>query len=149
MKSKAKLKLERLAHANQLIRIISSHGRRFFFNETHDRIAELVLCSRGRVWFLDDYTGKLIYTHKTTLTNKWRGFSHGGTLRNLVEMMRDYIVNGWPIREWYLGQERDFTDGNVWGYSQEAIEAVRTDAARLPIIISAVNAGQHTQGERG
>jgi hypothetical protein len=148
MKSNAELKLERLAHANELIRIISSHGRSFFFNKTHDRIAELVLCSRGRIWFLDDYTGKLVYTHKTTWTNKWRGFSHGGTLRDLVEMMRDYIVHGWPIYENYLGPDNIFTDGNIWGYTQEAIDAVRAEAILLPIINAAVKVGQHTQGER-
>lgn len=128
-------KQERLNHANQLIQIIAAHGRRFFFSETTGRTAEMLIDKRGRVWFLDEYSGKLIFTHKTTWTNKWRGFTHGGTLRCFVEMIRDYIVKGEQIHPFYLGPERrNLTDGNIWGYAEEAMNAVRTEASKLQII---------------
>ncbi|MDE1188235.1 MAG: hypothetical protein PW844_17360 [Pantoea sp.] len=128
-------KQERLEHANQLIQIIAAHGRRFFFSDCTGKTAQLLIDQRGRVWFLDEYSGKLIFTHKTTWTNKWRGFTHGGTLRYFVEMMRDYIVKGEQIHPYYLGPERrNITDGNIWGYTDEAIKAVREQAALLPII---------------
>lgn len=135
MSNNIEAKQQRLAHANELIKIIAAHGRRFFFSEHTGRTAEIFIGSRGRVWFVDEYTGKIIYTHKTTWTNKWRGFSHGGTLRSLVEMMRDYIVTGRPIPAFYLGPERNqLTDGNIWGYEPAAMQAVRNAACKLPII---------------
>jgi len=128
-------KAERLEHANQLIQVIAAHGRRFFYNDSRKLTSKLLLDQRGRVWFLDDYTLKCIFTHKTTWTNNWRGFSHGGTLRNLVELMREYIIKGTPIHPYYLGMERrNVYDGNIWGYSDEAIQKVREEAAMLPII---------------
>src|SRR3546814_18480004 len=85
-------KTERLTQANELIGLISSCGRRFFYNKTHDRIARLELCKRGRVYFVDDYTGKRIYTHRTGITSRWHGFSHGGPLRSLVERSEERCV---------------------------------------------------------
>ena len=130
----SKEKQARLDHANQLIQIISSHGRRFFFSEKQQRTASLIMALNGRIWFVDDYTGKAIYTHKTGFNHNWRGFSHGGTLRTLVEMMRDYVSKGVQIPAYYLGCERSFTNGNIWGYSPEEMQAVREKAALLPII---------------
>lgn len=128
-------KAERLEHANQLIQVIAKHGRRFFFSDSTGKTAQLLVDRRGRVWFLDEYSGKLIFTHETTWTNKWRGFTHGGTLRGIVKMMRDYIIKGTPIHPYYIGMERrNVYDGNIWGYSDEAIKAVREEAALLPII---------------
>lgn len=128
-------KAERLEHANQLIQVIAAYGRRFFYSEITKTTSKLMIDQRGRVWFLDDYTLEWIFTHETTWTNKWRGFSHGGTLRGLVELMREYIIKGTPIHPYYLGMERrNIYDGNIWGYSDDAIKAVREDAAALPII---------------
>lgn len=87
-------KQERLQHANALIKIIAAHGRRFFFSLHTGKTAELFIGKQGRVYLIDDYTREVIFTHETKWTNKWRGFSHGGTLRGMVEMMRDYIVKG-------------------------------------------------------
>lgn len=124
---------ERLKHANHLISIIASCGRRFFFDGNTERVAFMHRSPDGKIYFCDARTGTLIYTHRTPFSNKWRGFSHGGTLRGLVEMMRDYISKGTQIDEWYLGLPRD--DGtNTWGYPQEDIERVRSAAKHLPII---------------
>lgn len=131
------LKLQRLGHANDLIKVISSHGRRFFFNATHNRVAFLNLDHGGRVWFNDDYRGSRIFTHPTHMGNRWQGFSHGGTLRSLVEDMRDYIVKGQQIPRWKIVIKQMGAQGledNIWGYSVDAAEAVQREAFKLPIV---------------
>ncbi len=127
-------KQQRLEHANELIQVIAQHGRRFFYNVTRNATARFELDHRGRVWFIDDYSGTRIYTHRSGFQSNWRGFSHGGTLRDLVERMRDYIVTGQPLSPHWLGPERSFSNGNIWGYEPDAMEAVRREGAALPII---------------
>lgn len=141
-------KQARLQHANDLIRVIASHGRRFFWHAgvnvldpatkavtwvPAERYASLELRS-GRVYFIDDYTQKSIYTHKTSIPSRWRGFSHGGTLRALVEVMRDYIIHGITLHPEYIAPERINPGSNIWGYSQEEAISVREAAFKLPII---------------
>lgn len=126
---------ERAEHANQLIRVIADHGRRFFWNEKHQRYASIEVDAGGRVWFIDDYSGKRIYTHWTPFGNKWRGFTHGGTLRTLVECMRDYIVDGKRIARWRIAQESLHGTEDIWGYGRLAAFETRTKAWALPIIM--------------
>ncbi|ELI8400329.1 TPA: hypothetical protein ACQWNA_003802 [Yersinia enterocolitica] len=133
MVSSESTKQQRLDHANQLIRIIAAHGRRFFFDTRTERVAHLELNNTGRVFLIDEYTGKRIYTHFEN--RHWKGFNHGGTLRSLVIMMRNYICKGERIDAYYLGPENSsLRKGNIWGYPEEAIEAVRNEAGLLPII---------------
>lgn len=126
-------KQQRLGHCNLLLQVIARHGRRFFYNAKHDRVASLELDARGRVWFIDDYSGQRVYTHRTTWTNKWRGFSHGGTLRDLIEALRDYIISGEPLRRGYIATETSWSDGDIWGYGPEAARAVRGEAYAIPM----------------
>jgi hypothetical protein len=153
--ARQRARLERLAHANALIRIIASHGHRYFWHggvhvwdpaaqasvfKPADRYARLEL-RRGRVYFIDDYTGKPVYTHPSRFGNRWRGFSHGGTLRALVEDMRDYVTHGTPIARWKIViQQLDRADleDNVWGYEAQAAARVREQAYALPIVEAAV-----------
>jgi hypothetical protein len=129
--------------ANELIRLIGSHGRRFFWSTEHQRFASMDLDARGRVWFVDDCTGTRIFTHLTR--GRWRGFSHGGTMRSLVDDMRDYIMLCQPVPRWRIATKQmgDPTK-DVWGYGLEAAEALRMEAFKLPIIECAPT----PQGER-
>jgi hypothetical protein len=127
-------KQERANHANALIAVIGKHGRRFFYNQPHNRLAHFEVDARGKVWFHDDYSAKRIYTHKTGFSARWRGFSHGGTLRSLVEAMRDYICTGTTLEPGWIGLERSFTESNIWGYPEEDMRACRAEALSLPII---------------
>lgn len=141
-------KEQRLAHANELIKIIARHGRRFFFSKRFhsDRFGEVVetpagrvamlVLRNGRVYHFDEYTGKTIYTHWTPFGNDWRGFSHGGTLRSLVEKMRDYVMTGEQISLDFIAPTMRDGKSNLWGYGREAAYNVRTEAAKLPIIKS-------------
>lgn len=136
MGAKKTEKQVRLEHANALIKIIASHGRRFFWHGGACRYSRLEL-RRGRVYFVDDYTEKAVYTHNTTFGNKWRGFTYGGTLRSLVEDMRDYILRGTPIPRWKIVIQQlgaDGLEGNIWGYDVKDAQAVRDAAYALPII---------------
>lgn len=79
---------------------------------------------------MDQRSRARIYTHEATFGNDWNGFTHGGTLRNLVELFRDYIRTGQPLHPGYLGHERE--DGsNIWGYEPEALATVRAQAGAL------------------
>lgn len=125
-----KLKRERCEVVNQAIRIIAAHGRRFFHHA--GQFASMEVDDRGRIWFVDDYSRKRIYTHEATFGNRWRGFTHGGTLRNLVENFRDFIRTGKPVHPGYLGPERE-NGSNIWGYEPEAMAIVRAEASALPV----------------
>lgn len=130
-------KRQRCDQVNQAIRIIAAHGRRFFYCQSQDAYASMEVDARGRVWIVDDYTRRRVYTHQATFGNDWNGFSHGGTLRNLVELFRDYIRTGKPLHAGYLGHERG--DGtNIWGYEPEAMAAVRAEAGALPVFRQSV-----------
>jgi hypothetical protein len=127
-------KTDRVVHANQLIQAIAAHGRRFFYNSRTDAYARIELDVAGRVWFVDEYRGARIYTHKPGSWNRM-GFSGGGTLRDLVDRMREYIVHGTPIPRWKIViRQLGKPDEDVWGYGKEAAEAVRAAAFALPIV---------------
>ncbi|WP_223503777.1 hypothetical protein [Pseudomonas sp. BF-R-24] len=130
--NKLALKRQRAEQVNKVIRIIAAHGRRFFYSQTANRCASMEVDQRGKVWFIDDYSGKRIFTHDTVWGGKWRGFSHGGTLKDLVKEFRDYICNGEPLHPGYLGPER-FNDSNIWGYDEAGMRVVREQAAALPV----------------
>lgn len=122
----------RVGHANDLIKIIASHGRRFFWNATHQRTASIQIDANLRVWWIDDYSGAAIYTHHES--SDWKGFSHGGTLKSLVCAMRRYIVTGETMHREYIAPERMNPGSNIWGYDTESAIAVRAAAFDLPIM---------------
>jgi len=128
---------QRLDQANELIQVIASHGRRFFYSTQKQRYARVELDPRGRVWWVDDYSGQRIYTHQTPFGNKWRGFSHGGTLRSLAEAIRDYVVHGTPIPPWRIAPQQSY--GDLWGYGEQGAKDVRAAAFALPIIAKLVD----------
>lgn len=127
-------KIDRAVHANALIQVIAAHGRRFFYCKSKDRYARIEVDARGRVWFVDDYSERRVFTHQPG-HSRWKGFSHGGTLRALIEDMRDYIMNGTPVPRWKIAiRQLGRPEQDIWGYGFEAAEAVRTAAFTLPIV---------------
>lgn len=121
-------KLLRCEYANRLIEVISSYGRFFFYSRHHDAVARM---SFGPRVYLHDERGAVI---EVKASSKWKGFSHGGTLRNLVLQMRNYIQRGERIDPAYLGIDRQIGTGNIWGYSPEQMRLCREAAQQLPII---------------
>ena len=124
---------KRAAVINKLIKAIGGCGRRFFFSKRFDRYARIEVDQRGRVWFIDDYTEKRIYTHY----HYWkRGFSHGGTMKDLVNAFRDYITKGVHVPAGMLGPWPHWLAyGDLWGYGDNAMQEVR-DAALSHGVIS-------------
>lgn len=119
-------KIQRLAQANEFLRVIASCGRRFFCHE--DRVSQLELDERGRVWLIDKFRGSRVYTHYTA--GRWRGFSEGGTLRALIIALSRYVCRGEPVGAWFF--EKGLYDGNRWGYDPDSMEIVR--AAAVPFV---------------
>jgi hypothetical protein len=110
--------------ANEFIAVVASHGRKFFRHE--DRVARFLL-NDGHLYFLDAYSGRLIYT--AGRRGPWRGFSNGGTLRTLVENLAVWIRHDTPL---WMGFFEPLRDGGCrWGYGEPAMDAVREAAAKL------------------
>lgn len=122
-------KQERLEAVNKLLSVIASCGRHFFRHSGN--VSKFELDTRGRVWFVDAYRGARIYTHY--VMGRWHGFSEGGTLRELVIRLRDYITKGsdlgralGPYPDWYSG-------GDPWGYGKD-MAAVFEAGCQLGIV---------------
>lgn len=118
-------RFDRLEIANEFIKIIASHGREFF--KTGNQIAYMKI-KAGHVYWVDDYTHAEIYLSYKYWT---KGFTHGGTLRALVQALRLYILGrrDFPIN--HLGPwPQNMCDGDLWGYG-ESMEQVRKQALNL------------------
>ncbi|WP_219097765.1 hypothetical protein [Pseudomonas sp. UMAB-40] len=121
-------RLLRCEYANRLIEVISSYGQGFFYSRKNDSVARLSFDQRV---YLHDASGTMI---EAKATSKWRGFSHDGTLRDLVLQMRNYVMRGERIDPAYLGIDRQLGGGNIWGYPPEQMRLCREAAQQLPII---------------
>lgn len=115
-------KQARAALANRAIEIIAGYGRKFFSLHADDRVGGPERISRfelrddGRLWFIDKYTQKAIDV--ACRRERWDGFSEGGTLRDLVFAMADWITGkrkDSPVNA--LGPWPDYVcGGDPWGY---------------------------------
>ena len=124
---------QRAEHANQLIEVIAAHGRKFFRCSRTGNVSHIEVDDSGRVWFHDYYSRARINTTQAPYGKRWVGFTSGGTLRSLVEDMRDYILTGQTLDRSLIGPIR--TDGsNIWGYDVEAMDACRAECFLLPIL---------------
>lgn len=121
-------KLLRCEYANRLIEVISSYGRCFFYSRKNDRVARL---SFDHCVVLHDESGTMIVAKAI---GKWQGFSHGGTLRDLVLQMRNYVIRGERIDPAYIGIDCQIGGGNIWGYPPDQMRLCRKAAQQLPII---------------
>jgi hypothetical protein len=114
--------------ANEFLAVIASCGRRFFRHD--DAVYAFSVDERARVWFTDSYSKRRIYTH---YPHEWRGFTNGGTMRGLVERLRDYIMTGAPQRLNLGPWPKHYCDRDLWGYGDD-MQRVRDAAARLGIV---------------
>lgn len=120
--------LERLNKANEFIKIIASCGRQFFHHDGF--ISSFELSNTRRVFFIDYYTKERIYTHRRYC--RWRGFTSGGTLKGLVECLRDYIKKGEPLRLAYFSDVWSNGQHHPWGYGDD-LKIVHDAAQQLGI----------------
>ena len=115
-------KKDRAEQASRFLATIASCGRKFFAH--NGRVSRFEVDDRGRIWFVDAYRERRIYTH---YEGRWSGFSEGGTLRSLVCKLRDFIRTG--------EQQRLHID--LWGYGSD-MDSVRTAAVACGIVPSNV-----------
>ena len=116
---------DRLQIANEFIKIIASHGRKFF--NSKGTIAYMKI-KDGHVYWVDEYSQKEIY-----LSYKYwdKGFTNGGTLRELVKALRLYVLGRRDLPISYLGPwPQSLCDGDLWGYG-ESMERVRLETLNL------------------
>lgn len=119
----------RRAQANEFIEKISSVGRKFFRHG--DRTSRFEM-HKGKLWFRDCYSQKLIYLHSPR--SKWKGFTQGGTLRVLVRHLKEFIWEGTLVPAGIFGPWPDwYCRGDLWEYGEEAMENVRLNARGLGI----------------
>lgn len=126
-------KKERLSQANAIIEAMSRHGRRFFYNKDMNSTAHFLLDERGQLRFCDDYLQKPFIPKSVVNWN--RCFSHGGTMRSLVEALALYIREGKQISPRHFGPWPDYLcDGDLWGYGHQAMEDLRAEIMGSPAI---------------
>jgi len=123
-------KQDRLDAANEFIAVIASCGRKFF--EYNGFVAKLELSNTGRVFFIDQYTKKRIYTHSKYV--RWDGFTSGGTMKHIVESMRDFITKEDTMRAGYFQPEMDNGLKNPWGYGDDILK-VKNAAIKLGLAL--------------
>ena len=73
----------------------------------------------SHVYFIDYYSKERIYTHKD---GKWRGFTSGGTLKNLIENLRDYVMRGDKLNVNYFMPVLKNGFSNPWGYGDDILK---------------------------
>jgi hypothetical protein len=128
---------ERVATANALIATIASCGRRFYLH--NGRVGRIEIDGRGRLWFLDAYTGRRVYT---AYRGYWRQFTEGGTLRGLVECLCAFVKTGEPLPPLIFGPwPQRVCHGDLWGYGAENMETIRTAARGLGMLATDSLAG--------
>jgi len=125
-------KNERVDMVNQALEAIASNGRRFFYHE--NRVSKMEVDARGRVWFVDSYSQRRIFTHCPF--SRWRGFTNGGTLKALVCHFRDFITKAKPVPAHCFGPWPEwYCDGDLWGYGED-MALVRSAAVKIGIVAS-------------
>ena len=82
----------RIDIVNQIIELISTKGRRFFYN-TKTNFTSKVFEKNKKIYFIDDYNLEEIPLHLES-GGKWNKFSHGGTLKALLLDFNDFITTG-------------------------------------------------------
>jgi len=132
-KTKLDWQRERAERANQLIIIIATHGRRFFYNKKTGLYAHVEIDENRRVWWTDEHSEKRIYIQRTQFGSKMAGFTHGGTLRSLAESIRDYILEEKLLSRRHIAEPCSY--GDIWGYGEDA-EVVRQKAFQLPMFLA-------------
>lgn len=124
---KIQIKRERAERCNHLLKAIAATGRRFF--RVEDGAACLRVDRRGHVYFVEGKTR--IYTH---YEGGWRKFQHGGTLKNLIVAMRQYICGDRESLGGHLGPWPNWINqGDPWGYGSD-MQGIRDRAKELGLV---------------
>jgi hypothetical protein len=124
----SKAEQKRLDAANEFIKVIASCGRNFFTHESF--VSYMELSEHGRVFFIDYYTKKRIYTHRKYC--HWDGFTSGGTMKSIIEALRDFIKKGETLRLSYFFYYPRADHTHCWGYGED-LKLVHDAAKKLGV----------------
>ena len=119
---------KRIKKANELIKCIASVGRQFFRYE--DEISFFTVNRLGHTFLYDPFSKKMVYTR---YKGRWPGFSQGGTMRNLVIALTNYIKKGTKLSREHFWFPKWACSGDVWGYHL-SMEDVRKKVIELDLI---------------
>jgi ribosomal protein S27AE len=126
-------RIERMDKANELIKFISSVGRRFFYSKTTRRVGFYHRNSRtGRIYFVDEWNGKHYPLAKPN-AHKWHSYPHGSTLKYLVKSIyARFICDNEPICNVLGPADARYCNDDPWRYGDD-MKLVRKEAVRLGI----------------
>lgn len=121
-------KYERVKKVNELILLISSLDRRFFyseksFNGTKNVVSRFSL-QNGRIHFLDSYSLKVIKSFPDS--KEWLGFSNSITLQLLIKQFVLFIRTGEPLTKLCYDN---------WYYSEQSIKKIENKMVELGFLI--------------
>lgn len=119
---------ERMAVANQVLMALAKSERNFFRNKTTGEVSQFTRKGNGAIHFLDNYSKMQVRIVKG---KEWPGFTNGGTMRDLVEMLYGYIVDGVLLNRWYIAPTND-NNYNYWGYTPEGAAKCREECFKQP-----------------
>lgn len=116
----------RLNTCNKFIKIVASHGRKFF---KYNKRVGFFLFSRGHVYWNCEYTQK----SSCVSGRHWKN-RHGSTLRRLLKDLADYIRGNsefpiYHVKRW-PGQPTS-SEQDIWGYSAFEMRQVRLKTEKL------------------
>lgn len=100
---------KRAAAANEVIDIISRHGRQFFYSPIHERNSRFDVDRHGQIWYVDEHTG----LRMSPLAGIWIGFSKGLKAQKLILAIAEYIDTGQKIPYQFFREE--------WGYGRDML----------------------------
>lgn len=112
------LKGKRLESVNELINVIASHGRKFFWCPKSKRFGYFMIDMRGCLYWRDEWTGKFVFMSRDGLP-KQDDIHHGSTLREVLRFLSKYIrtgKSGDSIPTLYLSN---------WGYDEKSEDIVK------------------------
>lgn len=133
----------RLETANSIIRVMASHGRRFFSQDADCQermpnpfIAHFTVDRNGELWFTDSYTQKPnLVRHR-----EWPHFHNGGTLLAIAKMLGEHISKAFPVNNnFFMRSPKWVCDGDPWGYGEEMINVEQEVCALLKVSTEATN----------
>jgi len=121
-------KIDRLKIANDFIKIISDHGRRFFYWK--GKVGYLKI-KNNRVYYVSESSDKEV-CFSQSIHRIARKFSHGGTLMSLVVALRDYINGKDQLPLNHIGPwPKYLCNGDLWGYGKYEMQKVRDEITEL------------------
>ena len=117
---------DRIDIVNKIIVLISVKSRRFFFSQTKNSTAKIIL-ENEYVYFIDHYS-QIAIPLDIPIGEHWRNFSSGGTLKGLVLDFYDFISTG---------EKSNHNNGYGglfcphWGYSEKDMKEIQELALSL------------------